>query len=133
MKASLVRHESRLVDAISQAFACTLRSPMRALLGWLPYATLLLLAVLAASKLTELCDVSRSGAWRIGAVFVVQQLVVVLSVRLRAAWFARALWLAAAAAEQAAHRDCAIGLEDARHHALSVESRARARLVLKKY
>jgi len=96
VKASLVRHESRLRDAFFQAFTCTLRSPLRSLLGWLPYAALLLLAVLAAGKLTEICDVSRAGAWRVATVFIVHQLVVVLSVTLRAAWFARVLRLAAA-------------------------------------
>lgn len=98
VKASLVRHESPLLGAISHAFSCTRRSPLRALLGWLPYGALLLVAVLAASKLTELCDVSRPGVWRVAAVFTTHQLIVVLSVALRAAWFARALRLAASAA-----------------------------------
>lgn len=96
-KASLVRYQSTLRDALSQALACVVRAPVPTLFGWLPYAALFLLAALAASQLTALCDVSRPGAWRVAAVFGVHQLVVLTSVALRAAWYARALRMAAVA------------------------------------
>jgi hypothetical protein len=51
-KAALVRHESSLRDAISQAFTGTARRPIRSLFGWLPYAAALILAVTAVSHLT---------------------------------------------------------------------------------
>ncbi len=95
VKASLVRHQATLRDALSQALACVVRTPVRTLLGWLPYAALFLLAVLAASQLTALCDVSRPGAWRVAVVFGVHQLVVLTSMALRAGWYARALRMAA--------------------------------------
>jgi hypothetical protein len=91
VKASLVRHDSRLVDALSSAWRCLLRRPIRASFGWIPYALAFLLVALLAAKLSELIDVSRPGTWRITLVFAVHQLVVVTSVAARSAWYARAL------------------------------------------
>ncbi len=95
VKASLVRHESRLLDSLARAFKCLRHSPIRASFGWIPYALAFLVAALVAAELTERLDVSRAGAWRVGAVLIVHQLVITLSVAARAAWFARALRLVA--------------------------------------
>jgi hypothetical protein len=95
VKASLVRYEARLSEALARAWDCLLRRPLAACFGWLPYALALLTAVLLAAKLTEIIDVSRQGGWRVLLVFAAHQLVVVMSVALRAAWFARALRLVA--------------------------------------
>jgi hypothetical protein len=95
VKASLVRHESRLVDGLARAFRCLRHSPIRASFGWFPCAFAFLVSALAAAALTESLDVSRSGAWRVGAVLLVHQLVIVVSVAARAAWFARALRMVA--------------------------------------
>ena len=91
VKASLVRHESRLVEALSRAWQCLLRRPVRASFGWIPYALVFLLVALLATQLSQLIDVSRPGAWRVWLVFAVHQLVVVTSVAARSAWYARAL------------------------------------------
>ena len=53
------------------------------------------LTVGIAAQLTGWLDVSRPGTWRITLVFVAHQLVVLASVALRAAWYARALRLTA--------------------------------------
>jgi hypothetical protein len=95
VKASLVRHESRLAEALSRALKCLGHLPIRATFGWIPYALCLLAAVAIAAKLTELCDVSRPGAWRLVLVFALHQAVIVVAVAARAAWFARALRLVA--------------------------------------
>jgi hypothetical protein len=90
-KAALVRYETRLTEGLARAWRCLLRRPFQACFGWFPYGLAFLAAALLASKLTEALDVSRSGAWRVVAVLVVHQLLIVSSVALRAAWFARAL------------------------------------------
>ena len=95
VKASLVRHESRLVDGLSRAFSCLRHSPIRASFGWFPFALAFVVAALGAAQLTERLDVSRPGAWRVAAVLLVHQMVIVVSVAARAAWFARALRLVA--------------------------------------
>ncbi|HEX2872444.1 MAG TPA: hypothetical protein VHP33_14345 [Polyangiaceae bacterium] len=95
VKASLVRHDSRLVDALAHAWACLLRRPIRASFGWFPYALAFLLAAFLAARLSELVDVSQPGAWRVAMVFAVHQLVVVTSVAARSAWYARALRIVA--------------------------------------
>lgn len=95
VKASLVRHESRLVDGLSRARRCVRHSPIRVTFGWLPYTVALLASGYVAAQLTEWLDVSRAGAWRVAAVLLVHQLVVTVSVACRAAWFARALRLVA--------------------------------------
>jgi hypothetical protein len=96
-KASLVRHEARLSEGLARAWLCARHRPFRACFGWLPYAVLFMLVALAASKLTEALDVSRAGAWRVAGVVIAHQLVILVSVALRAAWFARALRLVATA------------------------------------
>lgn len=94
-KASLYRHDVSLLEALSRSWKSLLRAPIRGAFGWLPYAAMLLLAAGVAAWATQVLDVSRSGAWRAFAVFVAHQLVVVVSVALRAAWYARALRLVA--------------------------------------
>lgn len=95
VKAALVRHESRLVEGLSHARRCLRYSPIRASFGWFPYALGLLAAAYVGAQLSERLDVSRAGAWRVVGVLLVHQLVVVVSVACRAAWFARALRLVA--------------------------------------
>jgi hypothetical protein len=95
VKASLVRHESRLAEALSRALKCLRHLPIRATFGWIPYAGGFLAAVAVAAKLTELGDVSRPGAWRLALVFAFHQAVIIVAVAARAAWFARALRLVA--------------------------------------
>jgi hypothetical protein len=95
VKASLVRHESRLAEGLSRASRCVKHSPIRATFGWLPCAFIFALAALVAARLCELCDVARPGAWRIVAVFALHQLVILTAVAARAAWFARSLRLVA--------------------------------------
>jgi hypothetical protein len=90
-KASLVRYDAGLPEGLARAWRCLLRRPIRACFGWLPYAAAFVVSVLLVTKLTEAIDVSRAGGWRIMAVFSAHQLVIVTSVALRAAWFARAL------------------------------------------
>jgi len=94
-KAALVRHEARLNEGLARAWVCARHRPFRAFFGWLPYSALFLLTALLAAKLSEALDVSRPGAWRIAAVFVAHQLVIVVSIACRAAWFSRCLRLAA--------------------------------------
>lgn len=94
-KASLVRHDSRLGEALARAFQCVRHRPVRATFGWVPWALVFLAAAALAARLTGLCDVSRAGAWRVAAVFALHQLVIVTAVAARAAWFARALRLVA--------------------------------------
>jgi hypothetical protein len=96
-KASLIRHEIGLGEAWKHAGAVARRRPVRACFGWLPYALVLALAVALAAWLSELLDVSRSGAWRVAVVLAIHQGVVLLAVALRAAWFASALRLSASA------------------------------------
>lgn len=94
-KAALIRHESTLLAALSRAFQCARRRPLSTCWGFLPFAVALVVAVWLTGKLSEALDVSRPGSWRVAAVFAAHQLVVVAAVYLRAAWFARALRLAA--------------------------------------
>jgi hypothetical protein len=94
-KASLVRHDARLVDGLARAWLCLRQRPIRATFGWFPYALGFALAVFLAAELCQLLDISRPGAWRVVAVFGVHQLVILTSVAARAGWFARALRLAA--------------------------------------
>jgi hypothetical protein len=94
-KAALVRDDAGLTAAVQRAFACARRAPVTAILGFLPYGLLLIAAVWGAAHLTSLLDVSRGGAWRVACVLVLHQAVSLASVALRAAWYARALRLAA--------------------------------------
>jgi hypothetical protein len=96
-KACLVRSQAGLGSALGQAFSCLSRRPLLTMFGWLPYAALFGAGVAAAAWLTGAVDVSRPGALRVAAVFVAHQLVILLAVALRAAWFARASRLAAVA------------------------------------
>jgi hypothetical protein len=94
-KAALVRHEATLQQGLARAVLCARRRPLLALWGWLPYAALLGLAALVAAELTAGIDVAGASATRVVAVFVAHQLVVAIGITCRAAWFARALRLAA--------------------------------------
>jgi hypothetical protein len=94
-KASLIRHDAPLFEALSLAFKCLRHRPIRASFGWVPYAAAFVAAALLAGKLTEVIDVARPGVWRVGCVFALHQLVVLISVTARAAWYARALRLVA--------------------------------------
>jgi hypothetical protein len=91
MKASIVRAATGLTEGLTRARRCLRSRPIFGVFGWAPYAASWCLAVLLAGLLTEALDVSRAGDWRVGAVFLIHQLVVVASVFLRAAWYARAL------------------------------------------
>jgi hypothetical protein len=95
VKASLIRHEARLFEALAHAFRCFRHRPIRASFGWVPYAALFLAMAVLAGELTEIIDVARPGAWRVACVFVIHQLVVLSSVTARAVWYARALRLVA--------------------------------------
>jgi len=94
-KASLVRHEAPLGQSLARAWSCVRSRPISACFGWVPYAASFVVAALGVAKLTDVVDVSRAGAWRLAAVFVVHQLVVLLSVACRTAWSARVLRLVA--------------------------------------
>ena len=94
-RAALVRYDAGLREGLSRAVSCLRHRPLRSCFGWFPYALALLAVVALASKLTSAVDVSRSGAWRVAAVFLVHQLVVLVAVAARAAWFARVLRLIA--------------------------------------
>lgn len=94
-RAAMVRHEVRILAALGQALEIARRRPLQSCFGWLPYAALLLLAAALVGRLTELCNVALPGAFRVLLVFAAHQLVVVTSVVGRAAWYARALRLAA--------------------------------------
>jgi hypothetical protein len=95
VKAALVRHDAGVAHALKHASRCAWRAPLRTCLGFLPYALLFLVALWAASELTFAIDVSAPGAWRVTLVFALHQAVIVFGVALRAAWYARALRLAA--------------------------------------
>lgn len=94
-KASLVRHEARLTEALACASRLALRRPWLSCFGWLPYALPFVSSAALAAQLSELCDVSRPGAWRVLVVLLAHQLVIVVAVAARAAWYARALRLTA--------------------------------------
>lgn len=96
-KACLVRHDTSIVSALRHASSCLRHRPLRACLGWLPFAVCLVAAVVVGARLSEAIDVSRAGAWRLGLVFAIHQSIVVLAVALRSAWYARALRLSATA------------------------------------
>jgi hypothetical protein len=96
-KACFVRHEGGIVSALRQAGSCLSRRPLPTCFGWLHYALVLGLGLLAAAKVTEMLDVSKPGSLRVVAVLAVHQLVVLSAVALRASWFSRALRLAASA------------------------------------
>jgi hypothetical protein len=96
-KACFVRSQAGLAAALQQAFSCLSRRPFLASFGWLPYALLFGMGVAAAAWLAAALDVSRPGGLRVAGVFVAHQLVILLSVALRAVWFARASRLAAVA------------------------------------
>jgi len=98
VKAALVRHDCPLAAGLRQASVCVRLRPLAACFGWLPFAVLFALSFGLGTWLTEALDVSRPGMWRVAAVFAIHQLVVVFSVFLRAAWFARALRLSASPA-----------------------------------
>jgi hypothetical protein len=91
VKASLARSGAGLRASFLHARRCLSSRPFLATLGWLPYALALTVSILLAAELTEALDVSREGAWRVLAVFLLHQLVILVSVALRAAWYARAL------------------------------------------
>lgn len=95
VKAALVRNDAGLAAAVRHALDCLKRRPLGTLLGHLPYGLALVAAIALAAELTSLLDVSRPAAWRLAAVFTLHQAVVVGSVALRAAWYARALRLTA--------------------------------------
>jgi hypothetical protein len=95
VKASLVRHESRLGDGLSRALKCLKHLPIRATFGWIPCALACFFVAILVAKLCELCDVGQAGAWRVAAIFTLHQLVILTAVGARAAWFARALRLVA--------------------------------------
>ncbi|RYZ02915.1 MAG: hypothetical protein EOO73_29785 [Myxococcales bacterium] len=90
-KAALVRHESPLLAALARAWQALRNRPIFGLFGWVPYALPFVLAAFGVAWLTGVVDVGRSGAWRLVVVFGLHQLVVVVAVACRAAWFARAL------------------------------------------
>lgn len=96
-KAALVRNGSGLAAALKRALASARRSPFAAGWGWLPYGLVFVVSWLAAAQIVSALDVSAAGSWRVAAVFIVHQAVSLAGVALRAAWYARALRLAAAA------------------------------------
>jgi hypothetical protein len=96
-KACVVRSQAGLASALRQAWRCLTRRPFIASFGWLPYALLFAAGAAAAAWISGGLDVSRAGGLRVAGVFIAHQLVVLLSVALRAIWFARASRLAAVA------------------------------------
>ncbi len=98
VKAALVRDEAPLKLALPRAWHCLRQRPLGASFGWLPYGALYVAAALLVAKVVEVLDVSQPGAWRLGVVFALHQLVVLASVAARAAWFAKALRVVATTA-----------------------------------
>jgi hypothetical protein len=94
-RSALVRHEEPLLQSLERALRCLKKRPFRSCFGWLAPAALLAVTALGAAWLTERCDVSREGAWRVGAVLALHQAVVLVAVAARANWYARALRLVA--------------------------------------
>ena len=94
-KACSVRHESGFAQALQHTAARLRARPLVTCFGWLPYGAVFVAAVLAVAPVTEALDVSSPGAWRVVLVLVCHQAVIALAVALRAAWYARALRLAA--------------------------------------
>ncbi|MDF3069357.1 MAG: hypothetical protein K0R38_4958 [Polyangiaceae bacterium] len=90
-KAALMRHESSLSLALARAWQSVTLRPISSLFGWVPYGLPFAAALAGAAWLTTVLDVARPGAWRVAAVLAIHQLVIVISVACRAAWFARAL------------------------------------------
>jgi hypothetical protein len=95
LKATLLRHQLGLREALNAASVCVARAPFRTCFGWLPFAALWLALAALVAHATAWLDVSRPEQWRLLAVFTLHQLVIVASVALRAMWLARALRLAA--------------------------------------
>lgn len=91
VKAALVRHDSPLVVALARAWQAARSRPFFGFFGWTPYAVPLALAALGSAWATGVLDVSQPGAWRVAAVLVLHQSVVLIAVACRAAWYARAL------------------------------------------
>ncbi len=90
-KAALIRHDCSLPAALAHSWQGLSSRPIFSTFGWLPYGALFVAAAAAAAALAEALDVSRPGTWRVLSVLVAHQAVIVLSVALRAAWFAHAL------------------------------------------
>jgi hypothetical protein len=97
-KAAAVRYQTSLGASLRIALRALRQYPLRACLGWLPFAAAAPLALTCASALTSSLDVSQPGKWRIAAVLLLHQAVILLSVALRATWYARALRVAATSA-----------------------------------
>lgn len=94
-KAALVRHDATLEQGLARAVRGAARRPLSTCFGFVPYGAVFVLAALLAAPATEWLDVSQPGVARLVAVFLVHQLVIAIGVVCRAAWFARALRLAA--------------------------------------
>jgi hypothetical protein len=94
-RAALIRYETGLVQGLLRAWSSLRHRPMRSCFGWIPYAVLLLAVATLGSQLTAALDVSRAGTWRVAAVLLLHQAVVLAAVAARAAWFARVLRLIA--------------------------------------
>ena len=95
VKASLIRHQAPLLEALGHAFKCLRQRPILGGFGWVPYAAVFVAVAVLAGQLTEIIDVARPGAWRVACVFTIHQLVILSSVTARAIWYARALRLVA--------------------------------------
>jgi hypothetical protein len=94
-RAAAVRHELGAKLSLLFALDVARRSPLSALLGWLPYAAAGALLVLGAALATVAADVSQAGQARVLAVLLLHQLTLLGLLVLRAAWLARALRLVA--------------------------------------
>jgi hypothetical protein len=92
-RAAVVRFDESPTTAALSALRVGLARPVRVLaLGAVPAAVSVALVAIGAA-LTSVVDVSRPGAWRVAAVFVLHQLVVFGIALARAQWLALALEL----------------------------------------
>jgi hypothetical protein len=91
VKASLVRARQGLGEGWARARRRLRSRPLFACFGWIPYGAGVVVSASLAAAATEALDVSRPGDWRVVTVLLLHQLVILASVALRAAWYARAL------------------------------------------
>jgi hypothetical protein len=94
-KAALVRNDAKLSQALAHAAVCVQKRPVATSFGWVPQALTFAAAAGLVAAFVGTVDVSRPGAWRVAFVFTSHQLLVLVSLTLRAAWFAKALRLVA--------------------------------------
>jgi len=92
-RAAIVHDDVGLLASVRRAFGVARQRGASSVGAWASTALLGLASVLFAARIVAALDVARAGQWRVVAVAVVHQLVVLALIMLRATWLARTLEL----------------------------------------